>query len=390
MSQYLSKQLYRKGVRGLEIVQTLPQLMKPFVPRQLDTPVRIHFVYPELGAATRYRVHHHIEQAHIAGFIAKGVAFDALHDAYNLMECDVLYIYRLALISRTLPLCIAAKLRHIPIVFDSDDLVWNAKEREYNFLDNHYSSKTVAEIIQNNQRIRTMMHWADAFIFSTSYLAQQARYTFKQPAYVNNNALSETMLYLAQQTPTKQYSRNNAIIIGYFSGYAQVHNEDLASIGPALCMILDTYPHTILRIYGDVTLMGPLSHPSYASRIEQYDTVGWQDLPKHIAQVDINIAPLVDNPYRRSKSGIKYLEAAIVKVPTIASRLDPYHHIISHGATGMLAMTIDEWVESLTYLINNVQVRQTLGIAAYENVLSYHTTRVRAENFAAIISEVVK
>ncbi|MEM8531566.1 MAG: glycosyltransferase [Chloroflexota bacterium] len=374
----------------MEILWNLPQLTKPPIPRQPDTPIRIHFVYPELGAATRYRIHHHIEQAHIAGFIAKGAAFDELYDAYNLIECDVLYIYRLGFIPRTLPLCIAAKLRHIPIIFDSDDFVWNRKEREFNFLDSHYSSKTVTDIIKNNQRIRTMMRWASAFIFSTSYLAQQAQQTFQQPAYVNDNALSERMIHLAQQTSVKQHSGDGAIVIGYFSGYAQVHNEDLASIGPALCTILDTYPHTILRIYGDVTLMGPLSHPSYATRVEQCGAVDWQDLPKHIAQVDINIAPLIDNPYRRSKSAIKYLEAAIVKVPTIASRLDPYHHTISHGATGMLAMTIDEWTENLTYLINNAEARQLLGMAAYENACLYHTTGVRAKNFASIISEVAR
>jgi rhamnosyltransferase len=49
--------------------------------------------------------------------------------------------------------------------------------------------------------------------------------------------------------------------------------------------------------------------------------------------VDINIAPLVDNPQRRSKSAIKYLEAAAVGVPTVAARLEPYCDTITEGVT---------------------------------------------------------
>jgi spore maturation protein CgeB len=58
------------------------------------------------------------------------------------------------------------------------------------------------------------------------------------------------------------------------------------------------------------------------------------------------------------------------------------------GTTGLLAMTIEEWVSCLTYLIRSAELRHRLGEAARVHVLTHHTTRARAAHFAAIISRV--
>jgi glycosyltransferase involved in cell wall biosynthesis len=105
--------------------------------------------------------------------------------------------------------------------------------------------------------------------------------------------------------------------------------------------------------------------------------------------VDINIAPLVDNPQRRAKSAVKYMEAALVGVPTIAARLDAYQTSIEQGVNGLLASTHAEWVDSLARLIQLPEIRQQIGEAARADVLANHTTAARAANFAAIITQVV-
>ena len=48
----------------------------------------------------------------------------------------------------------------------------------------------------------------------------------------------------------------------------------------------------------------------------------WRQLPQLIASVDINIAPLQDTVFNRAKSENKWVEAALVKVPTIASDVE--------------------------------------------------------------------
>lgn len=284
----------------------------------------------------------------------------------------------------------AAKLRRVPVVFDTDDLVWDERERAYNHLDDHYPPAVVRQILRGTRRMHAMMRLADALVLSTPYLAQLAAQRFRQPAYVNLNALSHEQVALSHRAWESRARRSDApIIIGYFSGQAKVHDEDVASIAPALCHVLQRYPHVRLRIYGGLRLQGGLEHQRFAAQIERHDAVDWRELPAQIAQVDINIAPLIDNPQRRAKSAVKYLEAAAVGVPTVATKREPYA-LIDHGKTGMLAWTPEEWRESLARLIEDGQLRTGLGEAARADVLASHTTSARADSFNQILAEITR
>ena len=70
--------------------------------------------------------------------------------------------------------------------------------------------------------------------------------------------------------------------------------------------------------------------------------------------MDINIIPLVINPFTEAKSDLKYYEAALVEVPSVASPTAVYQSAIEHGSNGFLARTSDDWYEALRNLIVNV------------------------------------
>ncbi len=371
------------------VVRGLPHLLAMPTPRPRSAPLRLRFVYRDRGATTRYRVRHHVEQALMAGLAVRDAPLDSTGDLYDLTSCDLLYLHRLPLAPATLALCLAARLHHLPVIFDADDLVWDPRERYYNYLDAHHSSARVARLLWLTRCTRALMRLADAFVFSTPYLARLAAQSFDQPAYVNRNALSRAMLDMSAAAYTQRaHPRGEDFVIGYFCGHPHIHDEDIASITPALCAVLERHPRTRLRIYGEVQLVGDLARLDYAARVEHRPTVDWRELPRHIAQVDVNIAPLVDNPQRRAKSAVKYLEAALVGVPTVASRLDPYLNDIAHGTTGLLAATNDEWVGCLTRLSEANELRHRLGEAARAQVLAQHTTAARWPNFAAIVTQV--
>jgi glycosyltransferase involved in cell wall biosynthesis len=352
-------------------------------------PPRVRFVYNDLGAPTRYRVHHQVEQAALVGLEAEAVPLEDLDRLYDLGACDLLYLYRLPLTSHTWPLLAAARLLGIPALFDSDDLVWDPAERRYNYLDDHYSPRVVAAILKGARRTAALMRRVDAFVFSTPYLAQLARRRFRQPIFVNENALSSAMLAAGAEAYARRPPPTEQVVIGYFCGTPHVHDEDLAGIAPALRAVLDRHPAVCLRFYGELRLPAALDAPSYAGRVERRPAVPWHELLAHIAQVDVNIAPLVDNPQRRAKSAVKYLEAALVGVPGVAANLDPYRHTLAPGSTGFLAGSTREWIASLSLLVRSPDLRRRMGNLARAHVLAAHTTDYRAPNFAAIINRVL-
>ena len=84
--------------------------------------------------------------------------------------------------------------------------------------------------------------------------------------------------------------------------------------------------------------MHPTEFPVLAAcmhQIEWRDMVPLDRLPNEIARFDINLIPLeIGNPFCEAKSELKFFEAALVEVCTIASRTGPMQRTISTGRLG--------------------------------------------------------
>ena len=70
---------------------------------------------------------------------------------------------------------------------------------------------------------------------------------------------------------------------------------------------------------GEIKYLNDLN--KYNNQIIKRNFTNWRELPELISNVDINIAPLKDNIFNEAKSENKWIEASLVKVPTIASNI---------------------------------------------------------------------
>jgi len=83
---------------------------------------------------------------------------------------------------------------------------------------------------------------------------------------------------------------------------------------------------------------------------------------------DIGIAPLKDTSFNRGKSPLKWMEYSAMRVPTVASDTVVYPEEIEDGVTGLLAGSEDDWMEKISYLIENEEARKRIGQEAYDDV----------------------
>ena len=105
-----------------------------------------------------------------------------------------------------------------------------------------------------------------------------------------------------------------------------------------------------------------------------------QELPDELARFDINTAPLeLGNPFCEAKSELKYFEAALAGVCTVASPTGPMRRAIRDGETGLLAGTEEEWYQALTRLVDEPAVQRRIGHAAYLDVLWSYSAGRRTE-----------
>lgn len=97
-------------------------------------------------------------------------------------------------------------------------------------------------------------------------------------------------------------------------------------------------------------------------------------LRRGLLNIDINLCPLADNPFNRCKSAIKFYEGSIWKHPeaTIAADVETYREI-QDGKTGLLYKSPAELVQKIGVLIENAELRQSLGAAAKKWVLANRT-----------------
>jgi hypothetical protein len=89
-----------------------------------------------------------------------------------------------------------------------------------------------------------------------------------------------------------------------------------------------------------------------------------------MARFSVNLAPLeLGNPFCEAKSELKYFDAALVEVPTIATPTEPFRQAIRNGVTGFLAQNEREWTEAMTRLLDDAAFRKQIGRAAYHDIL---------------------
>ena len=312
---------------------------------------------------TRYRVLNKAEQLRKHGFAVKVVNLSdfQLSMAQNASR---IIIYRSPISPELLRLCHLAKEYGKPVFFDIDDLVFDTVYTDQLSYTQGLNSVEKGNYDAGVRNYGYMLENCDGAITSTNQL-QEELYKYQSKVLLNRNLASDDLIAISSQY-IKDYSQTSDIVkIGYFSGSIS-HNENFELIKPAIKQLLTKYSNVQLHIVGILDI--PQDMKPFENQIVTHDYVDWDKLPALISEVDINLAPLVDSIFNRAKSEIKWIEAALVKVPTVASKIGAFSDVVIDGETGLLA-TDDQWFDKLEALVLSPDLRQKLAESAYRAVL---------------------
>lgn len=312
---------------------------------------------------TRYRVLNKAEQLRKHGFAVKVVNLSdfQLSMAQNASH---IIIYRSPISPELLRLCHLAKEYGKPVFFDIDDLVFDTVYTDQLSYTQGLNSVEKGNYDAGVRNYGYMLENCDGAITSTNQL-QEELHKYQSKVLLNRNLASDDLIAISSQY-LKDYSQTSDIVkIGYFSGSIS-HNENFELIKPAIKQLLKKYSNVQLHIVGILDI--PEDMKPFENQIVTHDYVDWDKLPALISEVDINLAPLVDSIFNRAKSEIKWIEAALVKVPTVASKIGAFSDAVVDGETGLLA-TDEQWFDNLETLVLSPELRQKIADAAYRAVL---------------------
>ncbi len=323
----------------------------------------------DLSHPSRYRVSHQIEQLHFYGFSCDTVFYTNVHEHYAKYYRAFIF-FRCPWTEKIDGLIERIKRDNKIAVFDIDDLVIDGKYVAEIETINHMSPHDFGIYMDGVNRIKKTMLKCDCAITTTDGLANELGNYFDE-VLVNKNVASEEMVSLSKVALMNKQKNKQKITIGYFSG-SITHNSDINLIAAVLVKVLQKYKNVELLIVGFLDLPSPLKEMESQIRIQKFTS--WKNLPSLLATIDINIVPLVDNVFNNAKSENKWTEAALVKVPTIASAVGPFKKIIHDRVNGLLAIDETSWYDSIIELINNDGLRISIGEQAHLVVLKEYVT----------------
>lgn len=338
------------------------------------------------GDTRRYRCFHAQEQLALQG-IESG--FRESHDQrllVDVLDYNLFVLHRVPYSPLIGAVIDVAHLQGKPVIFDTDDLVFDVDMYEHIGFVDTLSVDEARKYRNDIERLVQTFQESDCILTTTRFLAEEANQRGKQ-TYVHRNVPSTEMVTLSERAFAERSQREkDAIVIAYFSGTGS-HNRDFEVIAEPLLWVLENYPQVWLHISGHLDL-GP-AFSAFSTRIRRAPYVSWRELPRLIVKADINLVPLEeDNPFCQGKSENKFVEAGLVGVPTIASRVPAYEFAITEGENGLLATSAEEWKNNLKLLLDEPAERRRIGESARRTVYERYLPKQYAPKLVETLQEV--
>ncbi|MEK7598578.1 MAG: glycosyltransferase [Patescibacteria group bacterium] len=333
----------------------------------------ILFITGGVGDSARYRAFNVTEELNLHGLSASAAMSD---DPFLLRYVDkfkVFIFHKTIFTPKMEKLVEKIRAQKKEIIFDADDLLFDPKYQEKidyfrntNVLEKKSYETGLGKEILTNSYVKTCTA-------STSFLADILRNHGKKVFIVPNKLSGDDLRITEKIRVARHETQFSDIKIGYFSG-SFGHNKDFATITDALISVMEKYPAVKLFLAGPLNMESALNR--FRDRIVQLPFVSRKNHFKNISEVDIGIAPLeIGNPFCESKSELKFFEAGILGVPTVAVRNQTFNEAIIDGVDGFLASSTLEWIEKIGKLIEDEGLRKTMGEKARQKCLKKYTNK---------------
>ncbi len=336
-----------------------------------------------------YRVTQKCEQLTAAGIGWQ--VFDYMNGTQDYINScgtfDAAIFYRVPAIPSIVRAIEAARKAGQPTFYEIDDLMFDPEKFPASFesYGGQVSHDIYASLVTGAVTLRHALSICDFAIASTTALAaRMAPLTLRGRAFVHRNGLGKTH---ERNFDPHEDLPGGELRLFYGTG-TKAHNEDFTTeLVPSLLKLFAKHGDGIrLVIMGYLTL--PDSLAPYAHRITRLDPI-W-DIEQYwnvLRGMSINLAVLTPNDVADCKSEIKWLEAAMMGVPSVVTATATYKEVIRDNETGMLVTSSKQWFTAVDDLISSPGKRRSIGMRARAEVLKTYSMHSLSANIARIFEQ---
>jgi glycosyltransferase involved in cell wall biosynthesis len=289
--------------------------------------------------------------------LAVKAAFKRLQNVFDAHQYDIIFIFREAFFTGSILFEKLLKRSGAKIIFDFDDAIWNFDVSDAN---------RKLSFLKNPEKTSKIIGMADFIFAGNQYLADYAG------RYNENVVIIPTTIDTDEYVPGPSRT-GYPICIGWSGSMTTISHFKTAL--PVL--------RRIKRKFGDQVTFKVVGDGSFTDEELSIQGVAWskQDELKELRSMDIGIMPLPDDQWSKGKCGLKGLQYMALEIATVMSPVGVNADIIRDGENGMLAVTEDEWVEKLSQLIVDSELRKRLGKAGRKTVVERFSVQAQKNNY---------
>jgi glycosyltransferase involved in cell wall biosynthesis/tetratricopeptide (TPR) repeat protein len=336
----------------------------------------------DLPQCRHYRVEQKQRQFARAGLEARVFApSDTAGFTAALVGARAAIFYRVAAFPNVVRAILTARALGLATYYEIDDLIFDAAHYPDPFqsFEGQITREDYTGLLFGVPLFRFAMSLCDHGIASTEPLAREVeKIVRRRDCLVHINGLDERNEAAIAMGRQPRFERETVTIF-YGSG-TKAHNADFNEVvGPALLRILEEDARVRLVVVGHLRLRPEFE--TFASRIQTIDFVS--DLDTYwslLAAADINLSVLAKGLATDCKSEIKWLEAAVLQVPSVLSATATHRDRLRDGVDALLVDASPEfWYGALSQLIADPALRRKIGAAARQRALSRYALDVAAD-----------
>ncbi len=250
------------------------------------------------------------------------------------------------------------------IIYDVDDAIWIFPP---------HSVRSASRML--NSLTRWRFYWnvrlSKGVIVSTEYISDHVK-------KINGAVKVIPTLVDVKDFPVREHTESGPFIIGWTGG-------------PGNLIFLKT----VEKPLAELALKYPIKLRIISSRTINMDGIDMDFVPwdkateaTYISSFDVGIMPLPENDYTKGKGGFKILEYMAAGLPSVISPVGVNAHIIQNNTTGFFAKDDQEWVDTLSTLIEDVSLRKRMGTEARAFVSGHYDYRIWVDSFVSTVKNV--
>lgn len=352
-----------------------PEIENPYLPQVR----RVDFVVDSVeGAPLRYRV-----QTPLAGLERRGV-LALVHDAADpglpgkVVGADAVIVFRVPA-TRVLARSLTKIREQLPdtiLAFDIDDALFDVASNGF-----------AGEAAELAMRYRETVLLCGRMLGSTEAIANLAQTQFGLPAAPFRNGVHPSQMELSERA-RRRPRVPGPVRVAMFDG-SGTHGPGLSWLSPAIADLLRSKRHRGVHFWAFGTHSCPEPLGELGRRFHRVPFMDWMDLPMWMRQMDLVLAPNMDNPtIADTKSALKWLEAGAVGVPTLAQATRPYREAVTPNVDGALVeqRTLDAWTEAMDRQLSLPAERRRMGKNAVRSV-ARHSSEAVADDLLRSLSD---